>query len=210
MNEDWREISGEKFTARQTFITNIFSEWKKCLCTNMYARTNESRFKDYDEKIQWRTDIDGTKYSPVKVCSLYFYEYRPKMRNFMNDPNKLLDRHKIVALTQKLLFEHYPISLLDSKPFSRSSPPMEARTLNVSFAYYFSLQFLGSWNKELYEKKYHKPFDSDSLFAPLASTEFAREHHKFLMTETDGSFPAFLIAQLWFALEQWGLTAMKK
>jgi hypothetical protein len=51
---------------------------------------------------------------------------------------------------------------------------------------------------------------NDPRFLTLASTEFAREHRKFLMTEIDGSFPTFLIAQLWFALEPWGLTAIAK
>jgi hypothetical protein len=37
---------------------------------------------------------------------------------------------------------------------------------------------------------------------------FGREYHKYLMSKLRVPFPAVLMAYLWFALEQWGLTYM--
>ena len=210
MTEDWQDVTKEKFEARKNFITELFPKWKKTFCQEMGQK--DCRFLELEDKIVWRIE-DGKEYSPVRFCALYFHYYRPRAKYLMKDREKLLDRHKIVALTQQLIMEHYPVTYSFEKPFSRleeDSLPKSVRLLNVSFAYHFALEFLRAWNKEKYEQKLKQPFDSDCLFECLECTEFAREHYKFLAIDLYSPFPTVLIAQLWFALEQWGLTYMQK
>lgn len=73
---------------------------------------------------------------------------------------------------------------------------------------FFALDFLGSWNKEQHVNL-GIPFNSNQLFQCLESTDFAREHYKYLMLDLTGPFPAFLISNLWFSVEQWGLTSLQ-
>ena len=227
MSEDCHEVTQEKFQARFDFVSDLFSMWKKKLCQNVGAQS--PAFLDYEDKIIWRIDKDGTEYSPHKLCTLYFHHYRPRAKYLMKEPEHFLDRHKIVALTQRVILEHWPITYSTVKPFHRFNSedmPVVVRTLNVSFAYHFAIEFLGTWNKEMHEKVLRQPFDADNLFMCLGSTDFAEEHRKFLMLDhlevvdptlwddpfseaSEVAFPAILIAQLWFALEQWGLAHMR-
>jgi hypothetical protein len=169
------------------------------------------------DEITWRKDSDGTEYNPAQFCSLYFHHYLRQARYAMKGIENL-DRHKIVALTQQLILTHWPVTYSSEEPFSQSSetPSKYVRHLNATFAYYFALEFLGTWNKELSERKHGQPFNSDNLFTCLDSSEFAREYLKHLMLDLrmfdqDGNraFPSFLTSQLWFAIEQWGLTHLK-
>jgi len=210
MDENWQDITKEKFEARQNFFAELFPKWKTTFCQEMGQR--DVRFFRLTDKIVWRSE-NGVEYNPRKLCNLYFGDYRYKAKFLMKERSKLLDRHKIVALTQHMILEHFPITYSFEKPFDRSKIdliPISTRFLNVSFAYHFALEFLRAWNKEEHEKKLEVPFDSDSLFKCLESTEFAREQYKFLMLDLEYPFPSFLVSQLWFALERWGLSDMRQ
>jgi len=210
MNKDWQDVTKEKIEARKNFITEWFPEWKKTFCSEMGRR--DRRFLELEDKIVWRIE-DSMEYTPMRLCTLYFHYYRPRAKYLMEDPEKLLDRHKIVALTQQMILEHFPVTYSMEKQFSRLDDmaiPKSVRLLNVSFAYHFALEFLRAWNKEKHEKKLDLPFDSDALFECLENTEFAREHQKLLALDWDSTFPTPLISQLWYSLEQWGLTHMRK
>ena len=218
MSEDWRSVTKEKVEARKNFFTDFFPIWKQKFCQEMGSR--DARFLALADKIEWRIDKDGTAYSPVYICSLYFHRYRPRAKHLLMDQDGNLDRHKIVALTQELILKHYPITYSHLKKFHVSAeeigeqpsselPSTSVRLLNVSFAYHFAMAFLGAWQKEKHEQILKKPFDADSLFGCFDSTKFACEHHKFLMLDFEHEFPTVLIAQLWFALEQWGLKCVQ-
>lgn len=198
----------EKIDAREGFFTLFFPKWKSKFCQDMGKR--DPVFLEWKDNIIWRTDKDGTMYSPAHLSRLYFFHYRPRAGRLMKDRSKLLDRHKIVALTQQMILEHYPMAYSLSPTFSyvEEFPTRDLRLLNVSFAYYFALEFLATWNKERYDRrKIH--FDADLLFKHLEATDFPKEHHKYLSLELYESFPTFLISQLWFSLEQWGLEYMR-
>lgn len=223
MSEEWCEVTREKFEARCKFFTDLFSKWRGKLCENMAVQN--PRFVNNAEQIIWRTDEDGTVYNPAKLCHLYFGDYLPKAKYLMQDRSHFMDRHKIVALTQRLLLEHCPIVYAKEKPFShlkKENMSGWVRSLNVSFAYYFAIEYLGAWKKEESEKILKQSFNANNLFLCLNSTNFAREHRKFLMLEflpldpvylppdsPADSFPTVLMAHLWFALEQWGLECMQ-
>jgi len=209
MGEDWQDITKEKFEARREFFDKLFFKWRKKFCEDLGKQSPD--FLNNEDKIIWRTDENGIEYNPRKLCTLYFGFYRREAKHLMSDPGELLDRHKIVALTQRLILEHYPITYSFAKPFKlvKEIVPIWTKTLNVSFAFYFALEFLGTWNKELHEKTLGQPFESDNLFKCMEFTDFAREHRKFLMLDLESVFPSILISQLWFALEQWGLEYMR-
>jgi hypothetical protein len=205
MSEFWCGVTQEKFESRRDFFANLFPKWREQFCRE--AGNLVPRLQD-ESAIAWRTDGDGTVYSPEEICRIYFEDSRPRAKHLMENPEKgKLDRHKIVALTQELILSHFPITHSDERKFNRSeygAPSTCERLLNASFAYHFALSFIGAWNKELHEML-EIPFNPDDLFSCLAQTHFAREHFKFLTLDLETPFPTVLIAQLWFALEQWGL-----
>ncbi len=208
MSEDWCGVTQEKFEARVRFLTDFFPKWKKTYCREMGLQ--HPGFSSAEDKIVWRKDKDGTEYNPHHFCTLYFNRYRVGARYLMKDPGKFLDRHKIVALTQQLILENWPLTYSFLEPFSqRYPPPVAVRALNVSFAYRFVLDFLGSWNTELHKTILTVPFNQDQLFQCRDSTDFAREHYKYLMLDLTGPYQVFLVSNLWFAIEQWGLTSLQ-
>jgi len=186
--------------ARVKCITELFQRWRKQFCMDM-------KHPERENSIVWRCDIDGSDFDPRRIVDIYFERYKPAMSRFMVDPTHNLDRHKIVALTQKLFIEELPIAVIGHRRTDLSCPPVGVYAMNCSFAYYFGIHFLCRWHEQQTQQ-----FSSNVFCVPFYQTDegrcFAREHHKFLMSELHCKFPAFLIAQLWFALEQWGLEYM--
>ena len=214
MSEDRNRIQ-ERREARAQFFEGFFPEWKKTFCVEM-SKQNPA-FIGKENAIIWRKDTNGTEYSPHCIADLYFHRYRPKaIKRLMKEhekyqgknPERVLDRHKIVALTQQLVLEHWPVTYSCEKMFSQESKPtLPVRVLNVSFAYNFAIEFLASWNDVSF-KKQEKPFDAGLLFECFNHTDFAKEHYKYLMLDLTDHFPVPLIAQLWFVAEQWGLNSL--
>jgi hypothetical protein len=195
----------EKRNARAQFLHEFFPKWRTCFCCEMAKQ--DPNFLGKEDSIIWRKDSDGCAYSADCVADLYFHHYLPKaIRQLMKEPeryngqnsDRVLDRHKIIALTQQLILEHWPVTYSSEAKFSRQSEPsVYVRVLNVSFAYRFALEFLSAWN------------NAPDLFTnSLDRTEFAREHYKYLMLDLTGYFPVPLVSQLWFAVEQWGLASV--
>lgn len=209
MNEDWQGVTQEKAEARRNFFADLFPIWKGAFCREMAQRN--SRFLTLEDKIVWRLE-DNVEYNPAKLTNLYFGTYRKKLLLLMEDRAGRLDRHKIVALTQHMILDCYPVTYSFTRPFdlAKNEMPCEAvRSLNISFAYKFALEFLRAWNQTNFRTKSNSPLDSDRLFECLESTHFAREHYKLLMLDSDFPFPTLVISQLWFSLEQWGLEYMR-
>jgi hypothetical protein len=104
-----------------------------------------------------------------------------------------------------------------SSDYSDDFAPFEMKEqvhypLNAVYAFYFGIQYLAAYNS-VYSKE---PFFQDSFFRTFIETDkglaFIREHIKLVCTENlppNPPVPLFWAAQLWFALEQWGLANMK-
>jgi len=122
----------------------------------------------------------------------------------MQDENNRVDRHKIIALTQRNILESQPLFFVGN-----GASADETYRLNVNYAHLFGLQFIARWN-EIY---YPAPFNTEAFFYPLTHTEegriFQQEHHKLLMLDSRESISLFWASQLWFTLEQWSLTHMR-
>ena len=195
-------MSAEDRLARIKCITEFFQRWRKRFCEDM-------KHPEWENNLVWRYDIDGSEFTPSRIVDVYFSRYKPAMARFMMDPTHNLDRHKIIALTQKLFLEELPITSVGNRKIDFSCPPIAVYALNCSFAYYFGIHFLCRWHEEQTDG-----FSSNLFCKPFYQTNeglcFAREHYKYLMSELHCKFPAFIIAQLWFALEQWGLAHIKQ
>ncbi|MGL4943577.1 MAG: hypothetical protein ACRC46_10350 [Thermoguttaceae bacterium] len=121
-----------------------------------------------------------------------------------------MDRHKIIALTQSVILQRQPLRYKDAAKCTDNG----VWRLNVEFAFLFGIEFLSRWNEMYYpESRFDTPtnhFHTETFLVPLLNTDegtdFIREHTKYLMARRNSPFPLFLIAQLWFVLEQWGLT----
>ena len=189
---------------RVGLISAIFERWKVRFCAQQGCTGKEG-------VIIWRPDVvRGYPFDAKRITEIYFTEYKPAMSRFMKLPQKHnLDRHKIVALTQKVIMEHLPITTEGCGKVDVNNPPDAIVALNSNFALYFGFQFISRWHELLWEQNYHRPFPTDQFCDLFYGTELGKrficEHNKYLMSELHCRFPAFIIAQLWFALEQWGL-----
>jgi len=122
----------------------------------------------------------------------------------MQDANNRVDRHKIIALTQRNILESQPLFFIGN-----GATTDKTYRLNVNYAHLFGLQFIARWN-EIY---YPAPFNVQAFCYPLAHSEegviFQQEHLKLLMSHSREPIPLFWASQLWFSLEQWSLTHMR-
>ena len=166
---------------------------------------------EYPENhFDWKSDEGGRKYS-----SEWLWDecYKPELEyvraRFMKNPEGRLDRHKIIALTQGVILRNLPLDFVSCNAVDKDA----IVELNTRFAFLFGIQFICRWNEVYYpEDRFDNPsnpFDTEKFLYPLLSTDeggrFICEHRKSLMAKRNGPFPLFLIAQLWFTLEQWGL-----
>jgi hypothetical protein len=135
--EDFR--TDETHRNRTECIAAIFERWKERACPHLILAGHEPC---------WRPDvIKGTEFGPKRITEVYFGEYRPAMTRLMKDSAHLLDRHKIVALTQKVIMEKLPITITGYGKFNLNQPPDGIVVINASFAYYFGIHFLSRWHE---------------------------------------------------------------
>ena len=166
------------------------------------------------DTIDWRYDAAGKQFSPDTICNEFYRKDLETVRNrFMRDSSGRVDRHKIIALTQKTIVEMQPLIF---KQLNKTVA--ETFDLNVNFAFLFGLQFLVRYNEQYYPERYFcepaNSFQSDVFLFRLNETEegnaFWREHRRWFTFRKAGIvFPLFLLAQSWFLLEQWGLEYMR-
>ena len=178
-------------------LSEFFLRWRRRFCECQ-------KRPEWENDIVWRRDVDGKDFDPARIADLYFSRYKPAMKKFMVDPAHNLDRHKIIALTQKLFMEELPITTARHRKLELSCPPLEVGVLNCSFSYYFGVHFLCRWH-EIQNPRFSGDVFCELFHQTNEGRSFTREHHKYLMSELHCKFPAFLIAQLWFVIEQWGL-----
>jgi hypothetical protein len=143
-----------------------------------------------------------------------YYSDDHKIRNkFMKNSKGDIDRHKIIALMQRTILELQPLTFENTEKHSED----DVFVLNTEFAFFFGLQFIIRWNEMYYpEKKFQNPdnvFPTSHFIHPIQNTEEGRSfviaHKKMLTAKPEGPFPLFLIAQMWFLIEQWGLSYMR-
>ena len=163
--------------------------------------------------IIWACNADGLQFSPKIICEFYKKDLQIVHEEFMEDPNTQIDRHKIIALTQKIILDLQPLDYKDSQKSAD-----ERYGLNVDFAFRFGHHFLVRWNEEYYPLQHFdnpaNPFPTQTFLFRLNKTEAGKalllEHRKWLMAKkTKNVFPLFLLSQFWFLLEQWGLEYMR-
>jgi hypothetical protein len=144
------------------------------------------------------------------LCNAYFRQIEYARSRFMESQTGWLDRHKIIAFTQDNILRVLPLAFRSSQSESEE----ETFRLNVDFAFLFGIQFLCRMNERYYpEERFdntNHTFQTAIFLCPFLKTregkEFTREHKTYLKAERNGdTFPQFLIAQLWTAMEQWGL-----
>ena len=163
--------------------------------------------------ITWSCNADGLQYSPKIICEFYKRDLKTVHEEFMEDPNALIDRHKIIALTQKIILDLQPLDFKDSQKSAD-----ERYGLNVDFAFRFGFHFLVRWNEVYYPEQH---FDNPANIFPTplflfrlnrtkAGKALLLEHRKWLMAKKTGNiFSLFLLSQFWFLLEQWCLEYMR-
>jgi hypothetical protein len=167
------------------------------------------RVEEYIQKpFDWKTDDNGWHCSAERLCNAYFSQIEYARSRFMETPTGWLDRHKIIAFTQDNLLRILPLA------FRSPASEEESFKLNVDFAFLFGIHFLCKMNERYYPAERfdnaNNAFKTAIFLHPFLKTkegqEFVREHKTYLNAERNGStFPQFLIAQLWTAMEQWGL-----
>ncbi|MDR0327492.1 MAG: hypothetical protein LBI05_04265 [Planctomycetaceae bacterium] len=166
------------------------------------------------DTIDWRCDAQNVRFSPEIICNTFYKPDLETVRHeFMKAPAGRVDRHKIIALTQMIIVNLQPLTFRDSRKTAD-----EIFGLNVDFAFLFGLQFLVRWNERYYpEQRFCEPvnhFPTEVFLFRLNETkegnDFWREHRKWFMARKHSRvFPLFLVAQMWFLLEQWGLEYMR-
>jgi len=164
-----------------------------------------SRF--YQQKgdvVAWAMDSNRIQMCPDYLWDRYALDVDSVRSNFMYTEESRLDRHKIIALTERIILEVQPLIFV-GESFSSD----DHYRLNAEYAVSFGIQFLTRWH-EVYHRE---PFYPDRFLADLLKTDtgysFFQEHLKLLMSHSRESIPLFWASQLWFLLEQWSLTHMR-
>jgi hypothetical protein len=185
------DITPESKFARLQILRHTFSR-----LTEFYQRKNLT--------IAWSVDNNGSEISPDYLWDKYVRDVESVRSDFMRSTKSRIDRHKIVALTEQIILEVQPLTFVGDS-FSVN----DHYRLNAEYAIFFGVQFLTRWH-EVYSSE---PFYPDKFLYPLLATDmgyvFLQEHIKLLCTESQPLIPVFWASQLWFLLEQWGLTYME-
>ena len=164
----------------------------------------QERYRKEQQKIGKQSSQSGFETCLDRLWEQYVQDVEDVRLWLMQDESNRLDRHKIIALTQRNILESQPLFFIGN-----GATADETYRLNVNYAHLFGLQFIARWN-EIY---YPAPFNVKAFCYPLTHTEegrvFQQEHLKLLMSHSRESIPLFWASQLWFSLEQWGLTHMR-
>ena|GEM_PF-4639204 len=164
----------------------------------------QERYRKEQQKIGKQGSQSGFETCLDRLWERYAQDAEDVRRWLMQDENNRIDRHKIIALTQRNILEVQPLVFTED-----TATEDDTYRLNVNYAHLFGLHFIARWN-ELY---YPAPFHTKAFFFPLIHTEegrtFQQEHLKLLMSHSRETIPLFWASQLWFSLEQWGLTHMR-
>ena len=184
------EITPESKFARLQVLRHTFSR-----LTEFYQRKGEA--------IAWAVDCNGVEISPDFLWEKYARDADVVRGHFMFSTETRIDRHKIIALTERVILELQPLV------FEKDTASLDDHyRLNAEYAFLFGIQFLTRWN-EVYHTE---PFYSNSFLEPLQTDRgkiFCQEHVKLLSIKNQSSFPVFWASQLWFLFEQWGLSHME-
>ena len=194
-----KNTTNGSLVVRPNFINLVFQQLQIFLCP---------------DTIDWGCSAQGIRFSPEIICNEFYRKDLETVRNqFMKGSDGRIDRHKIIALTQRII--------VDSQPLIFHDPQKTADDifgLNVDFAFLFGLQFIVKWNEQYYpDQHFCEPanrFPTDAFLFRLNETkegnDFWREHRKWLMARKQNNvFPLFPVSQMWFLLEQWGLEYMR-
>jgi hypothetical protein len=168
----------------------------------------EETWKVRGETIIWKKDDKDVMMSPEYIVDIYAPNVDVVRDNFMSSkkitiPENRLNRYKIIALTERVIVATQPL-MVSGVPATSDFHYL----LNAEYAIYFGLQYLAKWN-HVYSRE---PFFPDHFFDAFSKTDegfmFFRDHLTMVCAEIlPGISPVPLMwsAQLWFAVEQWGL-----
>jgi hypothetical protein len=164
--------------------------------------------------IVWANDHDGNLMEPAYIWDKYYVRDVEIVRQeFMKDMDKFVDRHKIIALTQRIVLDIQPLTFKEREKFSDD----DVFILNADYAFLFGIQYLCRCNEVFYPAKHFEnpgnQFPTKIFTFPLYKTArgraFIREHKKLLRAKSLIPIPLFWSSHLWYALEQWGLDYMR-
>ena len=186
------EIAPQSKFARIQILHQTF-----CLLSEFYQRKGAT--------VVWATDGSGSQISPDQIWGKYVPDVNAVRNSLMYSTDSRLDPHKIIALTERVILEVQPLMFVEDR-FSAN----DHYRLNAEYAVFFGVQFLTRWH-QVYSRE---PFYPDKFLHHLllqdAGYVFLQEHIKLLSVDSPQPFPVFWASQLWFLLEQWGLTHMEK
>jgi hypothetical protein len=186
------DITPESKLSRLQLLRHTFSR-----LAEFYQRKNLT--------IAWAVDNNGAEINPDYLWNKYARDVASVRNDFMRSSESRIDRHKIIALTELVILEVQPLVFVRNDIASN-----DHYRLNVEFAFLFGLQFITRWH-EVYNPA---PFFSESFLYPITHMEegiiFRQEHFKLLMLHSKQPIPIFWASQLWFLLEQWGLSYMRE
>jgi hypothetical protein len=185
------EISQESQFARIQILQQTFS-----VLSNFYQQKNL--------KIMWTKNSDDVEISPDYIWSRYASSVGEVRNNFMHTTESRLDRHKIIALTDSVILEIQPLTFAGDN-FTAD----DRHRLNAVYAIFFGIQFLTRWHEVYFDGIFYPDKFLNSLLSTDMGYAFLQEHIKLLCVQSQQPFPVFWCSQLWFLLEQWGLTHME-
>ena len=163
----------------------------------------QERYQREGKAINWSGGQEAAQSALDRLWERYERDVEDVREWLMDNGDHRIDRHKIIALTQLNILELQPLVFVED-----NATDDEKYELNVHFAYLFGLQFLVRWN----EVHRRDAFFPEPFLYPFIHTkegkDFQQEHFKLLMRRRKQPISLFWASQLWFALEQWGLSHM--
>jgi hypothetical protein len=176
------DITPESKFARLQILHQTFSR-----LTEFYQRKNLT--------IAWAVGNDGAEINPDNLWDKYAQDVESVRSHFMLSADSRIDRHKIVALTEPVIFECQPLAFVGDS-FSAN----DHYRLNAEYAIFFGVQFIIRWH-EVYSRELFYP---EKFLNPLLATDmgyaFLQEHIKLLCAESQPQFSVFWASQMWFLL----------
>ena len=165
-------------------------------------------------KIVWATDKDGNEVNPSFLWDKYYgLDVEIVRKEFMKDMDHFVDRHKIIALTQRTILEVQPLAFGGQEDTCAD----DVYVLNADYAFLFGIQYLCRCNEVFYPVRYFEnpsnAFPTEKFTFPFYRTNrglaFIREHKKLLYAKSLAPIPLFWASHMWFLFEQWGLEYMR-
>ena len=91
------------------------------------------------KNIIWATNQNGSPMTPAFLWDNYYvHDVEIVRKEFMKDMDHFLDRHKIIALTQRIFLDVLPLTFGEHEECSAD----DVFILNADYAFLFGIQYL--------------------------------------------------------------------